>query len=121
MQSWYPEGNAERRRMLRHACRTLIKKGDPKILAALGYTSVDVMRRKLTLENFSLGSLRPKIGDALLMSLRLRSTHKEQQILVVDYAVYYRRANGELSPKIFKWKNLRLESGQTLTLEKIIR
>lgn len=118
MQSWYASGSPERQRMLRHACRTLVKKGDPQILAALGYTSANEVKKNLVLEDFSLGNPRPKVGESLPMSLTLRSTHKKPQTLVIDYAVYYRRANGELSPKIFKWKNLQLQPGERLNLLK---
>lgn len=118
VQSWYASGGAERQRMLRHACRTLIKKGDPQILAALGYTSAKVVREKIQLENFALANSRPRVGEALAMNITLRSTHRKPQTLVVDYAIYFRRANGELTAKIFKWKNCQVAPGQRLELKK---
>ena len=118
MQNWYGNGSPERQRMLRHACRTLIKKGDPHILAALGYTSAEVVRETVQLEMFELDSIQPKVGDALAMKLALRSTYDKPQTLVVDYAIYFRRANGELTAKVFKWKNCQIAPGQHLRLAK---
>lgn len=118
VQNWYASGAVERQRMLRHACRTLIKKGDPQILSALGYTSADTVRKTIQLDHFVLGSARPRVGDALALNLALRSTHNKPQTLVVDYAIYFRRANGELTAKVFKWKNCQIAPGQSLLLAK---
>lgn len=118
VQNWYQNGSPERQRMLRHACRTLIKKGDQHILSALGYTSAEIVREAVQLEQFALDRLQPKVGEALTLKLALRSTHDKPQTLVVDYAIYFRRANGELSAKVFKWKNCQIAPGQNLHLVK---
>lgn len=118
VQNWYQTGSPERQRMLRHACRTLIKKGNAHILSALGYTSAEIVREAVQLEQFALDRLQPKVGEALTLKLALRSTHDKPQTLVVDYAIYFRRANGELSAKVFKWKNCQIAPGQNLHLVK---
>ena len=118
LQNWYKNGSPERQRMLRHACRTLIKKGDSQILSALGYTSAEVVREAIQLQTFELDSIQPKVGGALAIKLALRSTHDKPQTLVVDYAIYFRRANGELTAKVFKWKNCQIAPGQNLHLIK---
>ena len=40
------------------------------------------------------------------------------QRLVIDYAVHHVKADGRLSPKVFKGKSLMLRPGETLTLSK---
>jgi 3-methyladenine DNA glycosylase AlkC len=118
VQEWYADGSAERQRMLRHACRTLIKKGDAGILSALGYTSAKNLHKTLHLQQFAIEHDRPRIGEHLAMNIVLRSNHHKPQTLVVDYAIYFRRANGEFSTKVFKWKNFRLLPGESLVLAK---
>jgi len=118
VQEWYADGSAERQRMLRHACRTLIKKGDAGILSALGYTSAKNLHKTLHLQQFAIEHDRPRIGEHLAMNMVLRSNHHKPQTLVVDYTIYFRRANGEFSTKVFKWKNCRLLPGETLVLAK---
>jgi 3-methyladenine DNA glycosylase AlkC len=118
VQEWYADGSAERQRMLRHACRTLIKKGDAGILSALGYTSAKNLHKTLHLQQFAIEHDRPRIGEHLAMNMVLRSNHHKPQTLVVDYAIYFRRANGEFSTKVFKWKNCRLLPGESLVLAK---
>lgn len=118
VEEWYADGGPERQRMLRHACRTLIKKGDGRILSALGYTSAKNLHKTLLLEQFAIAHDRPRIGETLAMNMLLRSNHSKPQTLVVDYAIYFRRANGEFSTKVFKWKNCRLLPGESLELVK---
>ncbi|MCR6650710.1 MAG: DNA alkylation repair protein [Cellvibrionaceae bacterium] len=118
VKSWYRDAGPARQRMLRHACRTLIKKGDPQILSALGYTPAKTLRQALLLEAFALAHQRPKVGESLAMNIVLRSTHNKPQTLVVDYAIHFRRANGEFSVKVFKWKNCHLPAGESLVLAK---
>src|SRR5690606_29477765 len=54
VEEWYADGGPERQRMLRHACRTLIKKGDGRILSALGYTSAKNLHKTLPLEQVAI-------------------------------------------------------------------
>lgn len=115
---WYAQGGKERQRLLRHACRTLIKKGDARILGALGYSSAETVQKKLSLEDFSLAPHTPRIGDYLNMQLALRSKHNKPQSLVIDYVIHFRRANGQFSAKVFKWKNCVLPPGENLLLVK---
>ena len=50
--------------------------------------------------------------------LSLQSTSNHAQALIIDYAVHHRKANGTLSPKVFKWKTLSLGSGEQLTAKR---
>jgi len=115
---WYPGSGPERQRLLRHACRTLIKKGDAQILAAFGYAPAESVRKTLLLESFSLAHHSPRIGEFLGMQLSLRSKHTKPQNLVIDYVIHFRRANGEFSRKVFKWKNCLLPAGENLMMMK---
>lgn len=115
---WLADAPPERERLLRHACRTLIKKGNPAVLQAFGFTPAKIVRRNLELESFEVSTRKPCIGGKMALDLRLKSTHKKPQLLVVDYVMHWRRANGQWSPKVFKWKNLELPPGETLVLRK---
>lgn len=118
VRDWQTDAGPQRQRLLRHACRTLVKKGDADILQALGYTSGKIVQQKVVLEKFHISSRNPTIGEHMSLQLHLRSTHTQPQTLVVDYIVYWRRANGTWSPKVFKWKNIQLLPGQTIELSK---
>lgn len=98
----------------RHACRTLVKKGHRGALKLLGFDP----RPKVELRHFTLASPVVQLGDALAFSFELESTSRRDQQLVVDFLVYFRKANGSLSPKVFKLKNVLLAAGSCLAIEK---
>ena len=103
----------ERRRLVRHACRSLVKAGHRPTLDALGYGQASV-----ALDRFSIDRDTIRVGEAVRIKAELRSTAKSEQDLIVDYVVHHRKANGSTSPKVFKWKALRLAAGESLVLEK---
>lgn len=92
-----PDASTTRRALLRHASRTLIKKGDARILAAWGLgaklrgsASLTVSPRKMA------------VGESLQLSAVITSTAAKPQKLVIDYAVHHVKASGATSAKVFK-------------------
>ncbi len=111
--NWLEGASVQRERLVKHGLRTLIKKGHGGALAALGY-EVDPKVKV----SFSVSSDRVVMGEQLSFVAEIKSTGKDVQKLVVDFAVHFRKANGSLSAKVFKWKVLHLEPGQSLELKK---
>jgi 3-methyladenine DNA glycosylase AlkC len=112
-QKWLQAASKNRQRLVRHACRTLIKNGHKKTLAALGYTSPAIHSAKVSV-------LTPKLlfGEALEFSLSLQSNASETQPLMIDYIVHHQKASGLTSAKVFKWSSTNLIPRKTLTLQK---
>jgi len=108
-----PGAALERRALLRHASRTLVKRGDPGVLAAWGLGGR--LRGEATL---TLKPARVALGGAVQMTLALRSTARTAQTLAVDYAVHHVKADGSTSPKVFKGWQLTLAPRETRTLLK---
>ncbi len=92
-----PDAPAARRALLKHASRTLIKKGDARILAAWGLGAK--LRGSATL---SLSPLKVVVGESLQLSAVISSTAAKPQKLVIDYAVHHVKASGATSAKVFK-------------------
>ncbi len=107
---WLRGASENRRKLVRHACRTLIKQGHKKTLAALGYGSP-----KLEVKNLTLRTPQVEFGEALLFEVSLVSTAKRSQALVLDYVIHHKKANGNTTPKVFKWKTITLEKDATHT------
>lgn len=83
--------------IIRHGCRTLLKKAHPSAYELFDLNkTVDCEVRNLRL---SAGKL--KIGDRLKFSFALH-TGKRAAKFRLEYAVYYRKANGNWSRKIFQ-------------------
>ncbi|MCW5662403.1 MAG: DNA alkylation repair protein [Piscinibacter sp.] len=108
-----PGAPPARRALLRHASRTLIKRGDARVLKAWGLgkpfageAALRITPRRLVL------------GGSLTLALELRSIARRTQTLVIDYAVHHVKASGATAPKVFKGWNLSLAPGEALTLTK---
>ncbi len=108
-----PDAPAPRRALLRHASRTLIKRGDRRVLEAWG------LGRPFAGEVvLKISPRRIALGEGVTLALTLRSRAKRAQTLVIDYAVHHVKANGGTSPKVFKGWSVTLAPGQTRGLEK---
>jgi 3-methyladenine DNA glycosylase AlkC len=102
---WHSGASAERRWLMRHALRTLVKEGHPDALRLLGAEHATVTLRDVTLE-----PQRVPYGGVLTWSCTIQSTALVAQELIVDYVLHFAAANGSLRPKVFKLTTLRLEA-----------
>lgn len=102
-------------RMVKHACRTLIKNGHPQVLAFFGYPPAQLRECHLTIESDKVEQ-----GRELNFTLQVVASKNvnEQQSLLIDYVVYHQKANGALSPKVFKWKTAVLNTEQKMVVKK---
>lgn len=113
---WMHGASPEREALLRHACRGLIKQGDAAALAVFGRHPPRVQAGPLEL---SVSEVR--MGEALELRLLLRSVADEAQQLTVDYVLHLRKANGRLSPKVFKGALLDLAPGASVQFRRTHR
>ena len=104
----------ERQWLIRHALRTLVKAGHPGALRVLGYDPA----ARLEVEDFRITPEKLKLGEDLNISFRIVSRTKGPQNLVVDYAVHFARQNGGQGGKVFKLKNVVLQPGERLRMQK---
>jgi 3-methyladenine DNA glycosylase AlkC len=102
-----------RRALLRHACRTLIKRGDARVLKAWG-----LGQRFKGEVALALAPKRIALGNTVVLTATLQSTSAKRQRLAVDYAVHHVKASGETAPKVFKGWVLELAPHETRVLEK---
>lgn len=108
-----PGAPPPRRRLLRHACRNLIKQGHPEVMAAWGAGRPFEGRAVLT-----VSPSRVTLGEALTLHLDLEAANTQAQPLEIDYRIHYRKASGSLSPKTFKGSRVTLEPGASLQWSK---
>lgn len=116
----WPRGNARTEWILKHALRTLVKKGHPGALALLGVSGSAEAR----VEMFRVTPPRLALGARLLIEANIVSTSaKDEQKIVADYAIHYVKKNGQSSRKVFKLKTFVLGAGasQVLSISQQIR
>lgn len=110
---WAGEEFEGRDWVLRQALRSLVKDGHKGALSVLGYHPPAEISAELSLTPEELS-----VGESTQMRCELSSGSSRAQLLQLDYAVHYIRQKGKTSAKVFKWKSLELEPGQTVTLHK---
>ena len=90
-----------------------MKQGHSDTLALLGFGAPK-------LEVLSLEAKPEKVpwAGTVEFEIRLRSTSKKSQSLLIDYAVHLRKADGSMRPKVFKGRQLELAPGEELTFKK---
>lgn len=97
---WLKPEDQKRTRLIKHACRTLIKQGHQPTLEMLGFKPFDVEGVKLIIDNPEL-----TYGESLKFMTVFTSSDKNPNAdVIVDYAIHFKKANGSNSAKVFKWK-----------------
>ncbi len=110
---WFKNASKERQKMIQHACRTLIKEGHKKVLKSLGYGTPVIKDVEIKLTTRSV-----EFGEAIEFSLTLVSASAREQALMVDYVIHHQKANGSISPKVFKWRKTKLAARNKLSFTK---
>lgn len=97
--------------LVRHALRTLVKRGDPDALALLGFAPTPDVVAELTLETTEV-----RVGEALGLTATVHNGGAGAARVVVDYVVHHRKANGSQTTKVFKLTTADIAPGETLQL-----
>jgi 3-methyladenine DNA glycosylase AlkC len=112
LRRWQTIETAEMRRITSHALRTLVKQGHPEALELLGYPRDPA----IVVRNLSIEPRTVPLGGQVTFSFDIVSLCDEPQNLMIDYVVYLLRANGKLTPKVFKLSKKRIDPGEVLTI-----
>jgi 3-methyladenine DNA glycosylase AlkC len=107
--SWAAEADAPPTRawVVRHALRSLVKKGDPGALAILGFAAA------VTVSAPTLSASSLTVPERVAIAIDVRNDGDAEARVVVDYVIGYRKANGSTSPKVFKLATATLAPGET--------
>jgi hypothetical protein len=98
----------------KRALRTLIKESHVEALTLLGAGE----KAQVRIDPFLVNPDRIKSGGTVRLDLTLTSLSKKPQRLLIDYVVHYVKQSGGTSEKVFKWKELDLVPGESLTITK---
>ncbi|MDR2039527.1 MAG: DNA alkylation repair protein [Bacteroidales bacterium] len=102
---WYGK-NEHTDWVVKHGCRTMLKKGNRDVLAIFGYddiTSVDI-------QGFALGATSVLIGEDITFSFVVST--KEATKVRLEYGIDYVKANGKKNRKIFKISEVSLKENE---------
>ncbi|GHH76164.1 DNA alkylation repair protein [Promicromonospora soli] len=99
--------------LVRHALRTLIKRGHPGALELLGFGPAS-----LEIDGPVLGAARVPFGGTVRFTAAVRNVSAEQARLSIDYVVHHRKANGSQTAKTFKLTTRTLAPGEQLQISR---
>lgn len=99
--------------LVRHALRTLVKRGDPAALALLGFAPASIQ-----VDGPMLDAASVPMEGSIGFSAELRNTGHEVASLAIDYVVHHRKANGALTTKTFKLTTASLRPGERMRVER---
>jgi 3-methyladenine DNA glycosylase AlkC len=114
LRRWQTEPGEGTEWITRHALRTLIKSGHMEALDLLGYQAGS----GLTVRGFQLGADTIQVGESLSFAFEIASAADAAQDLMIDYIVYFVKANGKRAPKVFKLAQRKINPGESLRIEK---
>ncbi|NKB88441.1 MAG: DNA alkylation repair protein [Acidobacteria bacterium] len=95
---WWDDGSHNRRRLVRHGLRTLIKQADPGALAVLGYDSTS----PATIASITCEPASVQIGDKIRIEVSIENPSEEPAGVLADLKVHFVKANGHAAAKVFK-------------------
>ncbi|OLQ74379.1 DNA alkylation repair protein [Photobacterium proteolyticum] len=99
--------------LIKHACRTLLKQGNPDVLQIFGFDSTDI-----ELFDFRVTTPAVQIGDQLEFTFSLLNRGVSPTMLRLEYGLYYKKHNGDLSRKVFKISERELEPGRIYDIKR---
>ncbi|MEL7422450.1 MAG: DNA alkylation repair protein [Bacteroidota bacterium] len=85
-------------RLIKHACRTLLKQSHPRALALFSLGGAESIK----IINFQILTPVVRVGEALAFRFELAHSQNRPLLIRLEYAMYFRKANGSLSKKVFK-------------------
>lgn len=106
VEQWDTDASEETRWIIRHALRNQLKDGHPRALALFGYAPPHV-----DLSDPAISPAGVSIGESIQVTFEVTSTSSHAQLLMIDLVMGYVKANGSVSPKVFKFRELTLGPG----------
>lgn len=95
-------------RIIKHACRTLLKDGNKRALMIFGFANPS----QLTVSNLSADKQKLKIGEHIYFSFTLSNNSERPRTVRLEYRIHFVKANGKTSPKIFQISEGKFPSGE---------
>lgn len=111
---WVAAMGDERSRTVRHALRTLVKKGYPAAMAVLGFQSEPAVQ----VEGIEVEPTAVPIGGSCRFSFVVRSTAETGQPLEIDFVVAYARPTGKTVEKVFKGRTVDLAARDSISIRR---
>lgn len=110
--AWYGQNN-KTDRLVKHALRTLLKKGNPNALRILNIHKGS----EIEILHFSVDKTKINLGEKIQMQIEIST--KEAQKIRIEYKIHFKKSRGNNSAKIFQWFQGNIFPENTKLLNKV--
>ncbi|MDD4372572.1 MAG: DNA alkylation repair protein [Bacteroidales bacterium] len=100
--------------LIKHGCRTLLKKGNSEVLKYFGLDD----NPNIVVTQFRIERPKIAIGESLEFCFTLQNNGKKTQTVRIEYGIYYLRNNGQHSKKVFKISERMLEPNEKIDIKR---
>ncbi len=83
--------------IVKHACRGMLKQGLPAALRLFGFGDPE----RAMIHDLQVNQATITIGETLMFTFQLRHAMEKNMRLRLEYGIYYHKANGQQSRKVF--------------------
>lgn len=97
--------------IIKHGCRTLLKQGHPEILKHYGLNDEGIL-----LKDFKVLTPEVSIGESLAFSFSIKNENPMAQKIRLEYAIYYKKQNGQNTKKVFKISERIYQAGAEVSI-----
>lgn len=104
--------NKETDWIVKHASRTLLKQGNAEVMSLFGFEK----DKNVQLNNLVINTPKVKMGKELSFSFDVLNKSKQSKLIRLEYGMYYVRANGTHSKKVFKISEREYQPGSSITV-----
>lgn len=98
--------------IVKHAARTLLKAGNKEVMGLFGFRKENGVK----VDKLLVETPKVKMGKDLVFSFTVHNNSKKPKTIRLEYAMYYLRANGSLSKKVFKISEKEYKPGKSTTV-----
>lgn len=113
LENWNRSPNAGTKWIVKHAARTLIKQGNPRVLELFGFSpDANIELLELTIPS------KINLGCDTFFEFVIISKESKPADLMIDYIIHYKKSNGSNSPKVFKLAKKSIKPGEKLNFKK---
>jgi 3-methyladenine DNA glycosylase AlkC len=108
--AWMAEPDENTERVVAHALRTLVKRGNPDALALRGFTAAE----SISVDGPAIDTTAVPFGGTVRFRVGVTNGGSVPARLAIDYIVHHSKANGSQTSKTFKLTTATLAPGERL-------
>ncbi|WP_289054096.1 DNA alkylation repair protein [Carboxylicivirga marina] len=101
--------------IVKHASRTLLKAGNQELMQVFGFGSID----NIEITNFNVKKDIIRVGEALEFQFSLTNHSAKNELIRLEYGIYYLKQNDTHTKKVFKISERNYEAGSTSSIKKL--